>query len=47
MAGLFVSTESIHGLADIVAAINAATGDISAAALINAGLLGIGIRGAL
>ena len=47
IAGLFLATESIHGLSSLVEAVNEMTGYTSAAVLINAGLAGIGIRGAL
>ena len=47
VAGLLVAAEPLHGLFGVVQTINAVTGNIPAAALINAGLAGIGIRAAL
>ena len=44
--GLFMATEPLHGMASAAAAIQNATGQ-TAPVLINAGLMGIGIRGAL
>lgn len=45
--GLFLAFEPMHGLVQWVEVINRATGGISAAMLINAGLVGIGLRGAI
>mgnify|MGYP003652468891 CR=1 FL=1 len=47
LCGAVVATESLHGLSAIVASINTATGGVSAPALINIGLAGIGLRGSL
>ena len=47
LAGLFVASEPLHQLGAIVATIDSATGGLSAAVMINAGLAGIGIRGAM
>ena len=47
VAGLVVASEPIHGLAAVVQAIDNATGHVSPAILINAGLVGIGFRGAM
>ena len=47
LAGGTVAAEPLHGLVDLVTTIRAMTGDLSPAVLINAGLAGIGIRGAL
>lgn len=44
--GLFMAGEPIHGLSDLVDVAYNATG-MKAPVLINAGLLGIGVRGAL
>ena len=44
--GTFMATEPLHGLSDIVLSLKTATG-LSAPILINAGLAGIGFRGAL
>lgn len=41
-----VATEPMHDWAEVVESINNATGNTSPYLLINAGLLGIGIRGA-
>ena len=46
LAGLFMATEAIHGQSALVASIYAATG-MSAPVLINLGLAGIGLRGAV
>lgn len=46
-AGCVVAAEPLHEMAKVVASINNASGDMSAAMLINIGLAGIGIRGAL
>ena len=45
--GIFAAMEPIHGLADWVAVISAATGGLPAYVLINTGLIGIGLRGAM
>lgn len=45
--GVFVAAEPLHGLADWVAAVNGMTGDVHPAVLINLGLAGIGLRGAM
>lgn len=47
MAGLVVASEPIHGFSAVVQTINGVTGGLSPAVMINAGLAGIGIRGAL
>lgn len=47
LAGVTVATEPLHGLTDVVTTVNNMTGSASPAILINAGLAGIGIRGAL
>lgn len=47
LAGLFVAAEPVHGLAAWVELIDNATGGASPAVLINAGVAGIGLRGAL
>ena len=47
IAGIFVATEPLHGLAAWVQAVNAMTGDMHPAVLINLGLVGIGLRGAV
>ncbi len=44
--GLFMATEPLHGMASAAASIQNATG-MTAPVLINAGLMGIGIRGAI
>ena len=46
-AGVIVATEALHGASSLVSSVNAATGGIPAAALINGGLAGIGLRGAM
>lgn len=46
-AGLFLATEPLHGLAAAAQSIEAMVGGTSPALLINAGLAGIGIRGAM
>jgi len=45
--GLFMATLPLHEQAAVVAVIEAMTGGAPAYALINAGLLGVGLRGAL
>lgn len=47
MVGLIVASEPLHGLSTLVETLRAATGDAPPAVLINAGLAGIGLRGAL
>ena len=47
VAGLLVATAPIHDWATIVDTINNVTGNTSPGILINAGLAGIGFRGAL
>ena len=47
VVGLVVASEPIHGLAAVVQTIDSATGHVSPAILINAGLVGIGFRGAM
>ena len=47
LSGLTVATLPLHGNAALVEAINNASGDMSAAMLINIGVAGIGLRGAL
>jgi hypothetical protein len=47
LAGAVVATEPLHGLASIVTTINNFTGNMSAAVMVNAGLIGIGVRGAI
>lgn len=44
--GVFVATEPLHGLSAAVASVKNATG-MSAPVLINIGLAGIGLRGAV
>ena len=46
-AGLVVATEPLHGVTAIVKTIDSVTGHVSPAILINAGLVGIGFRGAM
>jgi len=46
LAGLFLATEAIHGASALVQSVQAATG-MSAPVLINIGLAGIGLRGAI
>ena len=45
--GVFLAFAPIHGLADWVDAVNNLTGNVGSYALIQAGLVGIGLRGAL
>jgi len=47
IGGLIVATEPLHGLADLTVAINNMTGGMSATTMINIGLGGVGLRGAL
>ena len=46
ICGVFIATEPMHGLSDAVASVKLATG-MPAAVLINVGLVGIGLRGAI
>lgn len=46
LCGLFIATEPLHGLSDAAQSVKIATG-MSAAVLINIGLAGIGLRGAI
>jgi hypothetical protein len=47
IAGAVVAFEPIHGLSAITDTINNVTGFVSPAVMINAGLIGIGVRGAM
>lgn len=47
LLGIFVGTEPLHGHSDWVRVVNSLTGDLSPAVMINAGLFGIGVRGAI
>lgn len=44
--GLIIAAEPLHGLAALAATLRAITGETPPAMLINAGLAGIGLRGA-
>lgn len=46
-SGIFLATAELHGLHGWVGVINEITGHASPAVLINAGLVGIGLRGAI
>ncbi len=46
LAGVFIATEPMHGMTGAVHSLSNATG-LTAPVLINMGLAGIGIRGAL
>jgi DMSO/TMAO reductase YedYZ heme-binding membrane subunit len=46
LCGLFMAFEPVHGMTDLAEAIKNATG-MSAPVLINVGLAGIGLRGAI
>lgn len=46
LAGLFVAFEPVHGLSELATAIKNASG-MSAPVLINIGLAGVGLRGAI
>ena len=46
LMGLFIASEPLHGMASAALSIKNATG-MTAPVLINAGLVGIGIRGAI
>ena len=45
--GLLVATAPLHGLVDVVEVVNNISGNAEPGVLINAGLLGIGLRGAM
>ena len=45
--GAFIAFEPVHQLAEYASSVSALFGDASPGVLINAGLVGIGIRGAL
>ena len=45
--GIVIATEPLHGLSGLATAARNITGGVSPAMLINAGLAGIGLRGAL
>lgn len=45
--GIFMALEPVHGLSQWVQAAGAMTGDMPPYALINMGLVGIGLRGAV
>ena len=47
VSGLVVASEPLHGLSAIVQTIDGVTGRVAPALLINAGLVGIGVRGAI
>lgn len=47
VSGLVVASTPLHGLDGLTDTINAVTGDTAPAVLINAGLAGIGLRGAM
>lgn len=47
LAGIFLATEHLHQLHDWVLVVNQMTGGITPAVLINSGLVGIGVRGAI
>ncbi len=47
VAGLILATEPLHGWTDIAQTLRNITGDMAPSILINAGLAGIGLRGAL
>jgi len=47
LAGLILATEPLHGWVEIGQTLRNFSGDVPPAMLINGGLLGIGIRGAL
>jgi len=47
ISGALVASLPLHGLVEIVQTINSITGDLSPAMMINIGLAGIGIRGAI
>jgi hypothetical protein len=45
--GIIIATADIHGQAALVTSVNNLTGNVEPAVLINAGLVGIGLRAAL
>jgi len=47
IAGLVVAFEPLHGWLAVTGTINALTGGVPPSLLINAGLVGIGVRGAM
>ena len=47
VAGLVVASLPIHGLDALVRTIDSVTGGVAPAILINAGMVGIGVRGAM
>lgn len=47
LMGVVIATEQLHGMTPVVLFLNSLTDNVGAYALINAGLAGIGIRGAL
>lgn len=47
LAGILVASLPLHGMDAIVTTINSLTGGLSAAVMINFGLGGIGLRGAM
>ncbi len=47
VAGVILATEPLHGWFEMAQTMRNMTGDVPSAMLINAGLAGIGIRGAL
>jgi hypothetical protein len=47
IAGVVVASEPLHGWLAVTATIDALTGGVSPSLMINAGLLGIGVRGAM
>lgn len=47
VAGILIASEPMHGQAGLVQSIRLVIGDVAPGILINAGLAGIGLRGAL
>jgi hypothetical protein len=47
IAGVLVASEALHGWSAVTSTIDAVTGGISPSLMINAGLIGIGVRGAM
>jgi len=47
ISGALVASLPLHGFVEIVQTINSITGDLNPAMMINIGLAGIGIRGAI
>ncbi len=47
VAGIILATEPLHGWLEMAQALRNITGDVSPAVLINVGLGGIGLRGAI